>query len=328
MINLKNQKEVENTSERWETSPSGMDKAENDWWLEFADVEEEYCWVQTPELQKFLRGNYISKIAQALSPTDKVLEFGCGTGWLSVLLAESGVNKLYAVDFSAEQIRRAKILSQEKGLTEKIQFILLKDSLENLKRQFPETKFDALVIHGVLHHLTIKEINDLFDFCKSILSSKAKVFILEPIVSEEKEVVSKTDKIIQLLIGLPMRGQKSGWRKNSPQEKMIQEKIIRRNIGIHPRGPSPKEMPFQKGEVEKLLEKYLIFAKSESVLFFSYHVAKNLLLFQLSYPKLGKIIMKPYLWLTRMIERRFLQQKNLDTQFSIFELFEAKIKKP
>ena len=77
-----------NSTVRWEVSPTDLDAAENAWWQEYADVEEEYCWVQTPAIQKFLRGSYISRIADSLSPNDVVLELGCGTGWLSVLLAE------------------------------------------------------------------------------------------------------------------------------------------------------------------------------------------------------------------------------------------------
>ena len=89
-------------------SPPGVDEQELAWWQEFSDVEEEFCWAQTPQIQRLLRGHYVRQITQSIRPRGTVLEFGCGTGWLAMLLAEGGARRVFGVDFSPTQIETAK----------------------------------------------------------------------------------------------------------------------------------------------------------------------------------------------------------------------------
>lgn len=319
-------------AERWETTPPGLDEAEIAWWDEYSDVEERYCWVQTPPIQRMLRGRYVRQIADALPRGGTVLELGCGTGWLSILLAESGAPRVYAVDFSPEQIRRAEAALEATSVRDRVRFLLLEGSVSSLTRLLPEQKFDALVLHGFLHHLSKEEIRTILSTFRSELGApNAKIFLLEPVVPEAGaggRDLAWVRRLIDLVINLPMRGQGSGLRRRSPEEIATQEKIVRRNIGVDPRGPSPKEMPFRPGELEELCSPYAEIVRSEVVLVFSYHAAKNLLLFGLSYPTLGRAILGPYLWASRCIERVLISRNLLPGGWPVFELKEGVVKNP
>ena len=155
--------------ERWETTPPGFDRQEIEWWERYSDVEEEYCWVQTPAIQGFLRGAYIRSIAEAIPRGGSVLEVGCGTGWLSLHLARCGSFQVWGVDFSPEQIRRANAACEREGLSDRVRFCLLNSSLSDLAEILPGQTFDVLLVHGVLHHLANDEIRALFAaFCHQL----------------------------------------------------------------------------------------------------------------------------------------------------------------
>jgi len=49
------------SEKRWYIAPPGLDELEYAWWQEFSDVEENFCWVQTPLVQRIIRGSYIKK---------------------------------------------------------------------------------------------------------------------------------------------------------------------------------------------------------------------------------------------------------------------------
>jgi len=82
---------------------------------------------------------------------DTVLEYGCGTGWITVELASMGFN-VYAFDISSEAIHCTKKL-------------LLKKSLEKVcnlrtmgaeRLDYPENTFDIVVGFAILHHLDLQ----------------------------------------------------------------------------------------------------------------------------------------------------------------------------
>ena len=292
-------------SERWGTSPTGLDAQEMAWWREFADVEEEFCWVQTPAIQRLLRGHYVRRMAAGIPPKGTVLEFGCGTGWLTLLLAANGAGRVFGVDFSAVQIETAKRHCRERGLAGRVVFRVVADSLAELSKTLPP--IDVLVIHGVLHHLTNHEIRRIVgDFCQHLAAPDATVFVLEPVAYEnlpDTRIKRMVGWLIDRLIHLPLSGQSLGIRRCSTREIEVREKISRRCIGVPPRGPSPKEHPFVPGELEALLSPFLRVVDSRAVVSFSFHVAKSLLLMRLSYPRLAAWVMWPYLWAVSRIER-------------------------
>jgi SAM-dependent methyltransferase len=98
---------------RREVTTPELDRAEQQWWEDYGDVEERYCWVQTDWVQQFLRGRYLRDILRGLGPSHSVVELGCGTGWLTFRLARAGAAVVTGVDNSPSQIARAKAAAEE-----------------------------------------------------------------------------------------------------------------------------------------------------------------------------------------------------------------------
>ncbi|MEN9519775.1 MAG: hypothetical protein RLZZ381_2363, partial [Cyanobacteriota bacterium] len=107
---------------RLNTSTPKLDAQEVDWWEKFADVEEQFCWVQTPTMQKFFRGKYLQRIIELCSANASIAELGCGTGWLSILLAKMGAEKVFGLDFSEAQIQKARKGAIEAGVDRQVSF--------------------------------------------------------------------------------------------------------------------------------------------------------------------------------------------------------------
>ena len=133
--------------------------------------------------------------------------------------------------------------------------------------------------------------------------------------------------MIDRIVNLPYRGSKLGLRR-SVQELALRERLRARNVGTPPRGPSPKEMPFRKGELERLVEPFMRVCSRRPVLIFSYQAATSILLARLSYPVLGAVAMWPYLWLARFVERRILARRIRPGKRPVFELMECEVRDP
>jgi SAM-dependent methyltransferase len=310
-----------------------LDRAEFAWWEKFAEVEDKYCWVQTPAVQRIIRQDYVRQIARAVPSGANVLEIGCGTGWLSLLLAEAGAGTVHGVEFSAAQIRLAQEGAAAAKLSDKVRFHRIQSSLTELLSLLPGLKFDAMIIHGVIHHLTNAEIRTLMEtFCQDLAAEAAQVFVMEPVRYPRPPQGGQQrllDRLVDRLILLPMVGQRSGLRKRSAKEAEVLERISQRYTDPHSAGgPSPKEIPFSPGEVEALLQPYVTIRQKTPVLLFSYHVAKNLLLTELTYPGLMRAVMPAYLRLARGIERGMLARKQRPSALPVFELFECEIRPP
>ena len=82
------------TEGRLGSASAELNAAEHQWWARFSGLEERFCWVQTPVIQRFLRGEYLRLIVEAAAGEKRVLELGCGSGWLAVLLARMGARKI------------------------------------------------------------------------------------------------------------------------------------------------------------------------------------------------------------------------------------------
>ena len=80
-----------------------------------------------------------------------VLDFGCGTGWLTKILLEKGA-KVYAFDISPEAVKltiqEAKSINKEGMLTAQIM------PAESLI--YPDNHFDLVVGIAILHHLDVR----------------------------------------------------------------------------------------------------------------------------------------------------------------------------
>lgn len=291
------------------------------WWCEYGDVEEEYCWVQTEQIQQLLRGPYLRRMVRAIPQGSRVLEIGCGSGWLSLLLARYGASRVHGVDLSLQQIQRARAAAAASAFRDRVSFsrgtLAVADHL-------PDTelgRFDCLVAHGVLHHLSDDEIQELLSsFAERWATSDARIFIVEPVQYRPAGAPrTRLDAWVDRLIHLPRAGSRLGFRQFSPVETAL---ITR----IDTRGDSPKEAPFRPGELEALLAPHLQILRKTPVLNFSYLGAKNALLMGLSHPRRARLLLLPYLLLLALVERLILRLPPGATWLPLFELFECRLR--
>lgn len=79
----------------------------------------------------------------------KILDFGCGTGELTVQMRCLGY-EAYGLDIHQKHLRLAKILALENGLSEEM--FILNDPNSN-KLPFMDNTFDLVTLFSVLEHL-------------------------------------------------------------------------------------------------------------------------------------------------------------------------------
>jgi len=121
----------------------------------------------------------LRKTAEMLRPEliegKRVVEFGCGSGFLSELLIESGAISYQGFDISENAIRRANGRIQEKGLSDKISFSARQ--ILDVK----EIEADIVVSLGLLDWLNDAELDHLFkisgnaDYIHSISEKRASL---------------------------------------------------------------------------------------------------------------------------------------------------------
>lgn len=81
----------------------------------------------------------------------KVLDYCCGTGKMSLVLAELNAAQVVGIDISAESVSSAAEIAAGRGFSDRTQFFVM----DAEKTEFPDSSFDVIVCIGVLHHLDI-----------------------------------------------------------------------------------------------------------------------------------------------------------------------------
>lgn len=103
----------------------------------------------------------------------KVVEFGCGDGWLTKLLATRGA-KVWSFDISVEAVKRNRSFVNKLNLQDKVRVDQM--AAESLK--YDSNMFDLMVGNAILHHVdlgkTLKEI-------RRVLKKGGRAFFMEPL---------------------------------------------------------------------------------------------------------------------------------------------------
>ena len=187
-----------------------MDAAEAGWWTKYADVEDRFCWVQTPTIQSFLHRKYLRTIVEAARGRGKVAEVGCGAGWLTILLARLGAHNLVGLDFSPEQIEIARRRAEESGVADRIRFEVADASWF----EHSEEKFSLIIMHGFLHHLSCEEIDRALAV-RGVIDEDGLLFVFEPVCyapASPGETPPFPARLLYWLMRLHVRGQRYGLR--------------------------------------------------------------------------------------------------------------------
>jgi len=110
-------------------------------------------------------------------PPARVVEFGCGTGWLSLYLAERGYEVL-GVDISADAVAQANIVRDSRNLANAK---FLAADYESFSGQ---ESFDCAVFHDALHHA--EDERAALQCCWNALKPNGIVITIEPGVGHSK----------------------------------------------------------------------------------------------------------------------------------------------
>jgi 2-polyprenyl-3-methyl-5-hydroxy-6-metoxy-1,4-benzoquinol methylase len=301
------------------TSPE-LDDAEQRWWRENGDLEEKFCWVQTPRIQRFIRGSYLQVVTDLVRPGSKVLELGCGTGWLTILLAQLGVAQIVGRDFSMAQIERAKRAALDAGVEACVRFeVAGPEALEG------DERFDVIVMHAFLHHLSSGEIADVLRRAWQGLTSDGRLVVVEPIhYPDGPEGEPSSLRFARRLENLPRVMHARGLRQESEAETNVRQRLAHRHVGEPPFGPSPKETAFAPSEVLDHLESQFEVVDRRPCLCMSHLVAQELLIARLSQPRLWSALEPAVLAAARFADRSFLKHGPMPRTVWVFEAFVGK----
>lgn len=122
--------------------------------------------------EKELKSRLVSGLN--IQDNEKVLDFGCGTGTLAIMIKESVENcDMYAVDVDLEVLEIAERKAEEK----KIDINFIKYDGEHLP--YETEYFDKIVTSLVLHHLTSEEKYNALNELQRVLKNGGELHILD-----------------------------------------------------------------------------------------------------------------------------------------------------
>ena len=107
----------------------------------------------------------------------RVLELGCGTGWLSVILCKLGA-MVDGIDISDEQIKIASKRVTVNNIENQADFHVM--SANNL--EFPDETFDCVYGLSLLHHVDIKK---CIPEVKRVLKKGGRAVFSEPVINNQ-----------------------------------------------------------------------------------------------------------------------------------------------
>jgi 2-polyprenyl-3-methyl-5-hydroxy-6-metoxy-1,4-benzoquinol methylase len=102
-----------------------------------------------------------------------ILDFGCGNGWLGILMARRG-NRVHGFDISAPLIARARQSAEGAGVADRAMFHEM--AAEQL--DFPADSFDMVIGTSILHHTDL-EIS--LSKIRKVLKQDGTAIFLEPL---------------------------------------------------------------------------------------------------------------------------------------------------
>lgn len=152
---------------------------EKAWWDMYGDYMT-YQWQLTPRLHQVIRTplekDYVDYLLQ---PGGRLLDLGCGSGWLSFHFAEQGMSVL-GLDVSKEQINAANELKARRNL-ESVNFECA-DFMEWDSGRY-EGYFDSVFVSAFMHHLPEIELEVIVRKIASVVKRGGRIFLYEPLTA-------------------------------------------------------------------------------------------------------------------------------------------------
>jgi demethylmenaquinone methyltransferase/2-methoxy-6-polyprenyl-1,4-benzoquinol methylase len=142
-------------------------------------------------------GKLKGKIArQYVNAGDRVLEIGCGTGTLAILMAEKGAN-VVGIDASPAMLEEAqtKIAQREMGERVTIKFL----DASQIADEFQPTSFDLIVSTLVFSEIPYDEQRHVLEACRRLLAPGGRLLIADEVIPP-----SRLKRILYSMIRSPL----------------------------------------------------------------------------------------------------------------------------
>lgn len=120
-------------------------------------------------------------ITAELEPGDRVLDVGCGTGDLAVLLAQKGC-QVTGIDISPPMLSQASQRLQQAALTDRVK--LQEKGAVDLDTTFVDGTFDAVVSTLVFSELSAEEIDYTLEECWRILRPGGQLLVADEVLPD------------------------------------------------------------------------------------------------------------------------------------------------
>lgn len=270
---------------RQQNAADSLRAHESEWWDKYALVEDLYFWRLPDNLQPPSRIRYLEKISKYLANSATIVDYGCGSGWLSRILSKNIKSNFICLDFSDAQIKLAKEASHDfKNL-----------EFNKISSPIDLPKADAYIFHGLLHHLPSNEIDELIFNIKEKAAIGAILIFVEPTCFPGNNPDIKDNILIESikqLVKSPLTYLIDNNLKECEQILNVRKISEERWWGELPYGPSPMEKPFEEKELPNFLSQYFDLLSDELVQFLpaSQALAGELAMIDESFPEFSSTI--------------------------------------
>lgn len=214
---------------------------EREWWDCYGDYMT-YQWQLTPRLHQIIRTPLEKEyVAYLLQPGGRILDLGCGSGWLSFHFADQGMTVL-GIDLSQEQINAATELKKRRGVTS-VDFQCA-DFIEWDGERY-RASFDSVFVSAFMHHLPESELEQIVGKIAALVKPGGRVFMYEPLASSRRrsfavKVIDRLCAAALLLLldklpnwlGLVSDRHKAelsrGYKMTSPHERPVEVELLKK----------------------------------------------------------------------------------------------------
>ena len=191
---------------RLEHKSEVLDSLELEWWDKNALMIEK-IWKFDDFLSRIIRRRYIKRSQKFLlgkKKQVKVLELGCGSGWVGQFFASKNIF-VHGTDFSPNQVALAKKNAELAGKQRYTSYEIADSTNSN----FDTSEYDAVLLHAFIHHLDQPEFDNLFRGTLSTMKSGTKFWFYEPTHVETSETTNISGNNSNLRIAAMIRGNKT-----------------------------------------------------------------------------------------------------------------------